>query len=359
MELRDRAAIFSGAQLRPNWSRIEIDDELVLLLSAKAKGEGLADFWMGESADGFDLTTLIILIEELAWGDGSLALAIANKYLAHRAAQLSGDRDILSRVADRLSATAQGLEAVLLWPQTYGLDFRAAAPAQSLIKTGEGRLYVESRNSTARPQTSLLMGTALTDKGQGTHAFYLIDMKLDDVALIIEQRESLGLKASLFGDVTLEKRLGPHDLVVEFKDEAAYGSFWRTLSAERRLLYSAVQVGIARAAFEYALEYSKERVAFGKPISQHQAVGLKLADMATALDAARLMIWRAAETEAGGLDDERVESAWLYVKQSSIDVAVEAVQVLGGHGYLKFHPVEMWMRDIQFLRILLDDSDTF
>jgi acyl-CoA dehydrogenase len=359
IELRDRAAVFSGAQVRPNWSRVEQDNELVLLLSAKARDRGLADFWMEKSTTGVDLTTLAILIEELAWGDGSLAIAIANKYLCYRAAQLVGDTNILNRVTERLSGTAHALEAALLWPQTDGLDLQAAPSAQSVFNSEDARLFVECRNSTARTQTSLLMGTALDNKGQGRHVFYLVDRKMDDGTLTIEQRDSLGLKASAFGDLTLQKRLGAQDLKAEFKDEAAHINFWRTLSGERRLIYSAALIGISRAAFEYALEYSKERVAFGKPISQHQAVGLKLADMATTIDAARLMIWRASEIGAEGADYERVESAWLYAKEVSIDVAIEAVQVLGGHGYLKFHPVEMWMRDIQFLRNLLDDSGPF
>jgi alkylation response protein AidB-like acyl-CoA dehydrogenase len=358
-ELRDRAVAFSATQVRPHWERIEVDDDLIVKLSAQAMSAGLGDLAVRESAARLDSITFSILTEDLAWGDGSLALALANRRFAYRAAQLLGDRDILNRVTERLLSAEHGYEAVLLWPEGDEFDWQAATVAPSVIRQREGRLSIACRNSMARPQTRLLMGSAALDKGPGRYAFYLLDRQLDDVALDLRQAATLGLNAAAFSDVKLAKRLGPHDLIAEFRDEAAYQSFWRTLASERRLIDSAVLLGMARAAFEYALEYSKERMAFGKPISQHQAVGLKLADMATAIEAARLMVWRASETEVDRLDEARVEAAWLYTRTVSIEVAIEAVQVLGGHGYLKLHPVEKWMRDIQFLRTLHDDSCFF
>jgi acyl-CoA dehydrogenase len=112
-------------------------------------------------------------------------------------------------------------------------------------------------------------------------------------------------------------------------------------------------LGIARAAFEYARDYSLEREQFGKPIAKHEAIAFKLADMATEVDAARLLTWRAGWMVENDIPFGRAEGsmAKLYAGDVAMKVTVDAVQILGGYGYIKEYPVERFMRDAKIYQI--------
>jgi alkylation response protein AidB-like acyl-CoA dehydrogenase len=109
---------------------------------------------------------------------------------------------------------------------------------------------------------------------------------------------------------------------------------------------AALAVGQARAAYEYALDYAKSRTAFGEAIAQRQAIAFMLAEMATEIEAARLLVWEAAWTVDGGRPATR-EACWAktFADEMVLQVTDRAVQVLGGHGYIRDHPVEMWLRN--------------
>ena len=112
-------------------------------------------------------------------------------------------------------------------------------------------------------------------------------------------------------------------------------------------------LGVARAAFEFAVEYAKERVQFGKPIIQHQAIGFMLAQMAMEIDAARFLVWRAGWMMRNGVPFRRAEGSMskLYAGDLAMKVTTQAVQVLGGYGYMRDYPVEKWMRDAKIFQI--------
>ena len=129
-------------------------------------------------------------------------------------------------------------------------------------------------------------------------------------------------------------------------------NFARLLS-ESRVALAAMAVGVARAAFEYARDYAKERKAFGAPIATKQAIAFMLAEMAIEIDAARLLVWEAAWHLDNG-EDAIKESyqARNYAAQTCLMVADNAVQMLGGHGYIREHPVELWLRNARGFAIL-------
>jgi alkylation response protein AidB-like acyl-CoA dehydrogenase len=106
-------------------------------------------------------------------------------------------------------------------------------------------------------------------------------------------------------------------------------------------------IGIARAAFEFSCDYALQRQQFGKPIARHQAIAFKLADMATQIDAARLLVYRAAWMAENQIPMTRGEGSMskLFASEMAMHVTTEAVQVMGGYGYLKDYPVERFMRD--------------
>jgi len=112
-------------------------------------------------------------------------------------------------------------------------------------------------------------------------------------------------------------------------------------------------LGIARAAYEFALDYAQDRKQFGKPLWQHEAIGFKLADMAMKIDAARLLIWRAGWMATQGRPFERAEGsmAKCFAADVAMEVTTDAIQVLGGYGYIKEYPVEKWFRDAKIYQI--------
>ncbi|MEL0041381.1 MAG: acyl-CoA dehydrogenase family protein, partial [Ilumatobacter sp.] len=117
-------------------------------------------------------------------------------------------------------------------------------------------------------------------------------------------------------------------------------------------------LGIARAAYEYSLEYAKERHAFGKPIIMNQAIAFKLANMITEIDASRLLIWRAAwlARNGGFTNAEGSMSKW-KASEVAVRVTEEAIQILGGYGYTREYPVERWHRDAKIHTIFEGTSE--
>ncbi|MBI2204031.1 MAG: acyl-CoA dehydrogenase [Candidatus Rokubacteria bacterium] len=130
-------------------------------------------------------------------------------------------------------------------------------------------------------------------------------------------------------------------------------------AAERvlRLGTAAIAVGLAQAAFEAALRYSQQRTTFGQPICQHQAIQLKLADMATGITASRLLVYDAAETMADVFGDERVAMAKLEATETAYRVALESMRIHGGYGYTAEFPIERYYRDAARLLVMPTTND--
>jgi len=118
-------------------------------------------------------------------------------------------------------------------------------------------------------------------------------------------------------------------------------------------------LGIARAAFEYSLEYAKERKAFGRPIIENQAIAFKLADMRTRIEASRLLVWQASWMGATGKEFDAAQGSMskLYAGETAVHVTEEAIQILGGYGYVRDYPVERWHRDSKIFTIFEGTSE--
>jgi alkylation response protein AidB-like acyl-CoA dehydrogenase len=124
--------------------------------------------------------------------------------------------------------------------------------------------------------------------------------------------------------------------------------------ASFQVAIAAAAMGVSRAALEYALQYAKQREAFGGPIAQKQSIAFMLAEMATEIDGARLMVWEAAWQLDQGIPAARsAYLALLAAADTAMMVTDRAVQILGGHGYIREHPVERWMRDARGIQTFL------
>ena len=186
-----------------------------------------------------------------------------------------------------------------------------------------------------------------------------------------KKEKKLGIRASHTAEVLLEDCRVPLENVVggneklEAKLQAARGKngtkthhALKTFEMTRPSV-AAQALGIARAALEFAVDYSKQRTTFGQPIIQHQGIAFKLADMALEVDAARLLTWRAAWMGRNGIDFSHAEGSMSKLKASEVAVWVteQAVQVLGGYGYIKDFPVEKWYRDAKIYTLFEGTSE--
>jgi len=163
--------------------------------------------------------------------------------------------------------------------------------------------------------------------------------------------DKMGIRASHTSEVILEDCRVPAGNMLGKEDEPAFLGAMQALEASRPLV-AAGAIGIARAAYEYALDYSRHRKQFGKPIAMRQGIAFMLADMKTKIEAARLLTWRAAWLRDQGLPMNKEASyAKLFAADMAMEVTTDAVQILGGSGYMKDEPVEKWMRDAKVFQI--------
>lgn len=305
---------------------------------------------------GMDTISYVLAMEEISKIDASASVAMSvNNSLVCWGLEKYGTEEQKKKYLTRL-ATGEIIGAFCLSEPEAGSD----ATSQSTTAEDKGDHY-------------LLNGTKNWITNGGTASVYLViaqtypEKKHKGInALIVERdmpglvvgkkEEKLGIRGSdthsvMFTDVKVPKsnRIG----------EDGFGfTFAMTTLNGGRIGIAAQALGIASGAYELALKYSKERKAFGKPISQHQAIQFKLADMATQIEAARLMCLKAAWLKDQKQDFATASAmAKLYASQVAMDTTVEAVQVHGGYGYVKEFHVERLMRDAKITQIYEGTSE--
>ena len=170
------------------------------------------------------------------------------------------------------------------------------------------------------------------------------------------KERKLGLRASYTGSIVLDGARIPLDR--RLGEEGDGFRIAMDFFLHSRPGVAAAAVGVARAAFEHASAYARERRAFGKPLLAKQAVAFKLADMAMEIEAARLLVWRACEALDAGEDAGLLGSfAKAFAADAAMRATTDAVQVLGGAGVMRDHPVEKWMRDAKVFQIVEGTSE--
>jgi alkylation response protein AidB-like acyl-CoA dehydrogenase len=214
--------------------------------------------------------------------------------------------------------------------------------------------------------------TASVDPTLGTRGQAAFVVPPDTTGLVgTKKLRKLGLRASHTADVFLDDvrvpggcLLGGREALLERLDRARSGQRAAAQAAMRtfelsRPAVGAQALGIARAAYEYALDYAKTRVQFGRPIIENQAIAFALADMRMEIDAARLLVWRAAWMGKNNRPFGAGEGSMSKLKAGEVAVAVteKAVQILGGAGFLRDHPVERWYRDAKIYTIFEGTSE--
>lgn len=300
-----------------------------------------------------DAVTHALITEELAWGDGGLAMHVIGSILAPLAVLTAGNfsqhRELLGLFSQDREAPITG--AVALSELTTGLD-TCQMPATLRRERGELRLDVQKRgvaHGLTKTLRIVLAKLAEAPEGEGLRLIVLPD-SLDGLEATPEAHP-LGLAAAPRARWKLHGAELTDSWVLGGLEQGGPGA--ARFAALANVLLGALAVGTARAALEYSAEYAKGRVQFGKPISSYQAIAFLAAEMAMDVDAARFLVWRAAQTwDVGGDALRLAERARMQAVKTAQRVTTDAVQILGGAGFLQDHPVELWMRDAAALAAL-------
>ena len=333
--------------------------------------EGLASFFADESG-----LTIPIVNEELFWGDAGIGLAILGTALPVAAIFGQGTGEQIGEWIPRCFGTPDEpkVAAFCASEPDAGSDVSAIrTTARFDEKTNEWVLNGQKAWATNGGIADVHVVIASVDRELGArgHAAFVISK---EETKGIEQGAKVrkhGLRASHTADVHLDDCRIPADQVLGGKEKlderlarvregkrARSQAALQTFEATRPTV-GAQALGIARAAYEYALEYAKERTQFGRPIIDNQAIAFTLADMKTEIDAARLLVWRASWMGRTGKAFENAEGSMSKLKAGEVAVwATErAIQILGGNGYTREFPVERFHRDAKIYTIFEGTSE--
>ncbi len=316
-----------------------------------------------------------VAFEEIFWGDAGIGLSLVGSGLA------------------AISVAATGLpEQIAEWvPQMFGTpdDVKLGAFCASEPDAGSdvGAIRTRAEYDEAKDEW-VINGTKTWATNGGIAAVHVVVASVEpelgsrgQASFIVppgtpglsqgQKFKKHGIRASHTAEVILDGVRVPGSCLVGGKEKlderlarvregkrAAGQAAMRTFEASRPTV-GAMAVGIARAAYEYSLDYAREREQFGRKIGDFQAVAFKLADMKTQIDAARLLVWRAGWMARNGKEFSSAEGsmAKLYAGETAVKVTEEAIQILGGNGYTREYPVERWHRDSKIFTIFEGTSE--
>jgi alkylation response protein AidB-like acyl-CoA dehydrogenase len=352
--IRDTVGAFALEQMRP--AAREADE------TGSVPAELIENLWelgvvvqsaipekFGGAGDVRSAVTSAVIAEELGYGDIAIAShATAPRLFAFPILE-AGTEEQRERHLKKFAAPKfVPATAALMEPR---FDFDTTTLATSVRREGAG-LVLNGRKCfvpLAADSESLLV-YASSDPNAGYQGVEGFIIARNAPGLTISAREkNMGFKAlATYGLEFKDCKIAP-----EARLGGEGGINFSRLMSETRVALAAMAVGMARAAYEYARDYAKERRAFGAAIAQKQAIAFILAEMAIEVDASRLLVWEAAwELDRG---EDALASSYLaknYVANSVLKITDNAVQVLGGHGYIREHPVEMWLRNARGLAAL-------
>jgi len=345
---------FAEKEMRP--IALEYDKKAVMPwdIVKKAHALGLDTAFIPEEYGGGGITSTLthcIVMEELNWGCAGIATGLLGAGLAYLPIIHMGTEDQKKRFLVRFTGPEPRLGALCLTEPDAGSDNQNIST--TAVKEGnEWVLNGVKRFITNGGIADVHVVFATIDKSLrflGVRGFVvehdtpgLKEGKVED---------KMGVRASHTSEVILDNCRIPGDNMLGSEDSSAFYGAMKTLESSRPLV-AAGAVGIARAAYEYALDYARKRKQFGGPIAKKQAIAFMLADMKTKVDAARMLVYRAAWMLDQGMPmNKEASEAKLFAADIAMDVTTDAVQILGGAVYMKDEPVEKWMRDAKVFQI--------
>ena len=349
--LQEMAREFSEKELKPNAAKYDKGDEFPEEIMKKAFQVGFLTCTIPKEYGGGGLGDIdtIIMSEELAAGCAGMYTTMMVNALANTPIILYGSDEQKKK---------------FLTPQTEKMTFasfclterEAGSDAASLKTTAKkvGNEYVINGSKCFISNggiASLYVILCLTDPGKGARGMSAIVVPRETPGLSVgKEEDKMGHRASNTVELFFEDMKVPAENLLG-KEGKGFIIAMRTLDKTRAPV-GAAGVGVARAALEYAIEYSKTRKQFGKSIALFQGTAFKIAQMATEINAARHLVWHAAWLlEQGKPCGKESAMAKVYGSDVAMRVTTEALQIFGGYGYMKDYPVEKLMRDAKLLQI--------
>ena len=352
IQLRKSVREFAEAEIGPHV--LEWDEAQIFPLDViKKAGElGFMGAIFPEELGGAGLGYIeyAIVIEELARVDPSVGLIVAaHNSLCSNHIYLAGSDEQKKKYIPKL-ATGEWIGCWSLTEPEAGSD--AAGTRTNAVKHGDCWVINGGKTFTTNAQyADVCVAMAVTDRAASHHGISAFILEKDTPGFRVGKKENkLGMRASATGEVLFTDCRVPESQLLGKKGEGFVDSL-RILDGGR-ISIAALSVGLAQGAFDAALKYSKHRKQFGRPISEFQAIQHKLADMATSIEAGRLLTYQAGwMKDRGNRVTKESSMAKLFSSEMAVRVADDAVQMHGGYGFIKDYPVEKFYRDVKLCTI--------
>jgi len=345
---------FVVKEVRPRAHDVDESGEFNWEATRKGAALGLLGLSIPEEhgGAGVDPISAAVAIEELGWGCGSTALSLA----AHNGLGTApiveyGSQALKERWLPLVAGGGGRLGALALTEPGAGSDLQGGVRTKAVKDGGKWRIDGSKMWCTNASISEYIITLCRTDPAGGHHSLSLILVPSDAQGLHVGPPEKkMGLHGSPTSAVTYENVRVPLDSLIGEEGDGLRETL-ATLDAGR-ISVGAISVGLAQAAFEYACSYAKERHAFGQSISSFEAIQWMVADAATEIASARLLVYHAAWLKAQGRPyTKEAAMAKLYATEMAERVCRNAIQIHGGYGYSREYPVELLYRDARLMTI--------
>jgi acyl-CoA dehydrogenase len=348
--LRELAHDFAAKEIRPVAWELDRDGTWPQAIIDKAHEVGLMNTHLPEEYGGPGLSYLdgCIIEEELSWGCSGVQTSLGANGLASAPVMLGGSEEVKREFAEELVAEPKLASFCLTEPDAgsdvSGMRTRAVRKGDKYVLNGS-KCFITNGS-----YADFFVVYAKTDPEAGHRGISAFLVRKDDTVIVDKKEDKMGQRASNTATITF------NDTEVDARyllGEENKGFKLAMMVLDRtRPGVAAMATGIARAAFEFATTYSKERVQFGVPIAMHQAIQFMIADMATKIHLSRLAVWNSAVLlDQGRRNTLESSHAKRFAADTAMEVATDAVQIYGGYGFIKDYPVEKLMRDAKIMQL--------
>jgi acyl-CoA dehydrogenase len=348
--LREMAHDFAAKEMRPVAWEYDRDGTWPEEILRKAWELGIMNAHLPEEYGGPGLSNLdgCLIEEELGWGCSGIGTSVTCNGLATAPILLGASDALKKRYLGMLSEEPVFASFCLTEPDA-GSD--VSGMRTSAKKVGDKWIINGSKCFiTNGGYASYYTVYAKTDPDAGHRGISAFVVPRDDTVTVDKKEDKMGQRASNTATISFNETEIPADHLIG-EENKGFKLAMMTLDRTRPGV-AALAVGIARAAFEFAVDYSKQRVQFGVPIAMHQAIQFMIADMATDIEAARLLTWQGGSLlDQGKRNTLQSSHAKRFAADTAMKVTTDAVQVYGGYGFIKDYPVEKLMRDAKIMQL--------